>query len=181
MAGTTTQVLIPYPSATDNNNVPADIQALANRLDAVPGIETLTTAARDALAGAQKWDGRLIYNSTTKTLQRYDSTATAWRDVQTFGMGTHASRPAAATANKGMHWYSTDAFAWFWSDGTAWTALFEVTVLTTTQRDGLVAGGLWTGRLIYNSTTVQHEYYTGSAWTALGGGGTYYSRFLGGN
>lgn len=61
----TTKLGLSTPVAADPNNVPADLLTLASRLDAVPGIEILTTTQRDALAAAQRWTGRVIWNATT--------------------------------------------------------------------------------------------------------------------
>lgn len=45
-SGSTARLAIPYPVGTDPNNLPVDLQALANRLDAIAatltGVETLT-------------------------------------------------------------------------------------------------------------------------------------------
>lgn len=105
MAGTTTKLQLPYPESTDNNNVPADLLAIANRLDAVPGVESLTTAARDALAAPQKWTGRVIYNTTTARLEWWNGTlwdrVTTSDDVVSFGReGT-----LVVTAGKGRHYW----------------------------------------------------------------------------
>lgn len=51
-----------YPIGTDPNNVPADIQRLAEDVDAAPGIAVVTTTERDALL---VWTGRTVYNTTT--------------------------------------------------------------------------------------------------------------------
>jgi len=40
-------------------------------------------------------------------------------------------------------------------------------LLTTTQRDALAGGNLWTGRRIYNTTTSRFEYYNGAAWVPV--------------
>jgi hypothetical protein len=71
----------PFPAATSANDVPADIQALATWTDGRPGVSPLTTAARDALTGADLWDGRVIYNLTTAQLERYNATllTPAWQ------------------------------------------------------------------------------------------------------
>lgn len=61
---------IPYPAPTDANNVPVDIKAVADWLDARPGIQTMTTAQRDALTGGNVWLGRIVFNSTTGRLEQ---------------------------------------------------------------------------------------------------------------
>ena len=75
----TTTKGVPYPTPGDPDDVPADLYALAAWVDAQPGIATLTTTARDALAGAELWEGRVIYNDTTNRLEQYDGAA--WTPV----------------------------------------------------------------------------------------------------
>lgn len=75
---TSPRLALPYPAGTANNDVPADFAALAARLDTVI-TGAFTTAARDALVGAEVWLGRVIFNSTTNSLNLY--TATGWIDV----------------------------------------------------------------------------------------------------
>ncbi len=53
-------------------------------------VETFTTTQRNALTAGQKWEGRVIYNSTTDRLQQWDGAA--WQDVP---IGTDI--PALAT------------------------------------------------------------------------------------
>ena len=69
MADTTTVLALPFPEGSDANDVPADIQALAERLDEAPGIESLTSAEISGLAAGEKPAGRVVYNSTTSKLQ----------------------------------------------------------------------------------------------------------------
>ena len=49
MADTTTVMALPFPEWSDANDVPADMQALAERLDEVP----VTTAAAIFMTGSQ--------------------------------------------------------------------------------------------------------------------------------
>lgn len=72
---------LPAPIASDNNNVPADLLALATRLDAILGIEAFTTAGREALATAQKWDGRVIWNSTAGEHQGWNAATSLWQSI----------------------------------------------------------------------------------------------------
>jgi hypothetical protein len=69
MADTTTVMALPFPEGSDANDVPADMQALAERLDEAPGIESLTSAEIAALTSGQKPAGRVVWNSTTSKLQ----------------------------------------------------------------------------------------------------------------
>ena len=77
MADTTTVMALPYPEGSDANDVPADMQALAERLDEAPGIESLTSAQIAALTAGQKPAGRVVYNSTTSKLQVSNGTSFA--------------------------------------------------------------------------------------------------------
>lgn len=69
----------PYPLPGVNNDTSADLQALAEAVDASPGVAPLSTAARDALSGGQRWVGRQIYNTTTKQFEWWDGTD--WQPV----------------------------------------------------------------------------------------------------
>lgn len=62
---TTTPKGVPYPESTDPNNAPGDIKAVADWLNANPGIAAMTTVQRNALTGAQVWPGRTIFNTAT--------------------------------------------------------------------------------------------------------------------
>lgn len=42
--------------------------------------------------------------------------------------------------------------------------------LTTAQRDSIVSGDLYSGLLLFNTTTNRFEYYNGTAWTGIGSG-----------
>lgn len=79
MADTTDVLALPFPEGADANDVPADMQALAERVDEVPGIESLTSAEIAALTSAQKPAGRVVWNSTTSKLQV--SNGTSFADV----------------------------------------------------------------------------------------------------
>lgn len=69
MADVTDVLALPFPEGADANDVPADMQALAERLDEVPGVESLTAVEIAALGSALKPEGRPVYNSTTGKLQ----------------------------------------------------------------------------------------------------------------
>ena len=75
--GTLTAKGIPYPVDDDTPDVPRDMESMAEWLDLRPGIQVLTKVQRDALAGADLWNGRVIVNSTTALVEEY-STAYGW-------------------------------------------------------------------------------------------------------
>lgn len=72
---TTTPKGYRYPVPNDPNNVPQDIQRLAEDVDRAPGIQVYTTAERDALLAAARWVDRLIWNTTVDRLERWDGAA----------------------------------------------------------------------------------------------------------
>lgn len=75
---TTTGKGVPYPEETDANDVPVSLAAIANWVDAHPGVAAVTTAQRDALAGAELWDGRVILNLATGLLEKFNAGTTTW-------------------------------------------------------------------------------------------------------
>lgn len=70
---------VPYANPADPNDLTLHTQGLADWIDANPGVAPVTTAGRDALTGADLWDGRVVLNLTTGQLERYDAAATLWR------------------------------------------------------------------------------------------------------
>lgn len=63
----------PYPIGTDPAaSLDTIVQSLAAWVDTQPGVASMTTTQRDALAAPQKWVGRVIFNSTLLRLQIYD-------------------------------------------------------------------------------------------------------------
>lgn len=76
---TTTVMDLPYPQGSDDADVPADMGALAARLDATPGVESLTSAQIAALSAPQRPPGRVVHNSTTGLLMV--STGASFVDV----------------------------------------------------------------------------------------------------
>ena len=92
----TTTKGFPYPAATVGNNVPADIQALAEQVDAWPGIPALTQAQIDALSSGAKTPNLHVYNSTTGRVQRWNGAA--WVNLIEEGTAT-SGLIAVVTAN----------------------------------------------------------------------------------
>lgn len=68
MADTTTKGF-PYPEGPDPVDVAGDIQALAEAVDAMPGVRSYTATEIAGLTAGQKWAGRVVYNSTSGRLQ----------------------------------------------------------------------------------------------------------------
>jgi hypothetical protein len=60
----------PYPADADDVDVPGDMQILADFIDLSPGITSLSQSSIDGLSGAQKWAGRVVWNTTSTRLQR---------------------------------------------------------------------------------------------------------------
>ena len=95
---TTTTRGVPYPEPADPNDVPSDIEALAEWMDSNPGVLVVTTAQRNALLGADRWVGRVVYNTDFHTLDCWngvvwqaiglrDSTVAGWASLRTLGTG----------------------------------------------------------------------------------------------
>ena len=55
------------------------------------------------------------------------------------------------------------------TDERSYARAVDIPTLTTAQRDALPSSVKTEGMVIYNDTTNQHEWWTGSAWSALGG------------
>lgn len=70
-----------YADQATETTVSTGRLSLANLVASARGIDSFTTAARDALTGAALWDGRQIYNTTTDRMNRYDTGAGAWREI----------------------------------------------------------------------------------------------------
>lgn len=90
----------PYPEDTDAADVPADVQLLAEAVDAAPGIASLTQAQIDALTAGEKWAGRVVWNQTSNKLQRSNGSTFAdmptTADVAVLSNDTPASTGTAA-------------------------------------------------------------------------------------
>lgn len=71
----------PYPQGSDAVDVPGDIQALADAVDASPGVTSYTSTQIAALTAGEKWAGRVIWNSTAGKLQV--SNGSTFTDVDT--------------------------------------------------------------------------------------------------
>ena len=80
MADTTTKGF-PYPEGPDPVDVAGDIQALAEAVDDMPGVQSYTGAEIAALAVGEKWAGRVVWNSTAGKLQV--SNGSTFSDVDT--------------------------------------------------------------------------------------------------
>ena len=80
---TTTAKGIPIPDETDSPDGPTQIAAVANWVDARPGVAPLTYAAINGLAGAALWTGRQVYQTDTGTNRPqpglYTYNGIAWR------------------------------------------------------------------------------------------------------
>jgi hypothetical protein len=69
----------PYPADADDVDVPGDMQILADFIDLSPGVTSLSQSTIDGLSGAQKWAGRIVWNTTTSKVQRCNGST--WTDL----------------------------------------------------------------------------------------------------
>ena len=75
-------------------------------------VETFTTTQRNALTAGQKWEGRVIYNSTTDRLQQWDGAAwfTVPIDTDISALLATAGTPSApGTADRGSSTFAARA------------------------------------------------------------------------
>jgi hypothetical protein len=99
---TTTGKGYPYPIPTDDVDVPGDIQALSQAIDAAPGITSLTQAQIDALGSGDKWAGRVIWNSTAMRLEICDgSTVSPFGTVYRYWSASSAAQTVAIGKARG--------------------------------------------------------------------------------
>jgi len=71
----TTAKGITVPLGTDDNDAVTYITNVANALDAWPGTAIMDTTTRNALSGATRWTGRVIWNTTTTQLEVWNGSA----------------------------------------------------------------------------------------------------------
>lgn len=72
---------VPMAEDSDAADIAARVNPVAQLHHDRPGVSPLTTTQRNALAGSELWDGRVIYNTILDRLQYYDLTAAAWVDL----------------------------------------------------------------------------------------------------
>jgi len=149
MPTSTTKLQLSVPLGTEDNDTVAALDALADRLDEVPGIESFTTTNRDALASAQKWTGRVIFNTTVGKLQMY--TGSTWVGIT---LDTEL-----ATTNTNVTNLTTAVAA----------IPHGIVAMNTATRDALTGGDLYDYRVIANTTNKRFEYYsvTEAKWKPL--------------
>ena len=109
---TTTAKGYQYPTisgGSSNDTVtsyPVIAQANAELEDARPGVSPINTTTRNGFTGTDLWDGRIIWNTTTLQLEKYDLTTTSWIPAVTFtpsgtvtGPDSFGASPNAGTSN----------------------------------------------------------------------------------
>lgn len=110
MASSTPKLQLRKPDGVDLVNVTTDINDNLDKLDANPGLKSVTTTQRNALAGADLWAGRMVYDSTLGKFFWY--TGAAWFYVA--GQEISASETVVAyhagTGNIDMAATATPAF-----------------------------------------------------------------------
>lgn len=98
----------PYPLGSDPNNTQADLQALALWVNDRPGVAALTTTQRNALTGVDRWDGKLVLDTTLDRLYRWDAGTTTWiqlpdtGDIAALLATTGLPAALADTASRGV-------------------------------------------------------------------------------
>ena len=88
----TTAKGFPYPEGPDAVDVAGDIQALAEAVDDMPGVQSYTSTEIAGLAVGDRWAGRVVWNSTAGKLQV--SNGSTFSDVDT-SLALSSTTPAA--------------------------------------------------------------------------------------
>lgn len=76
MASTTPGAALPYPTLPDTPDVPRDVKALADAVDALLGVPSCTSTTRPSTA---LYEGRMVYETDTKRVARWNGAA--WKYV----------------------------------------------------------------------------------------------------
>lgn len=91
-----------YPAVDENYNFAPEVRAaLAKTLELRNGIPPMTQTARNNLVGPELWDGRMIFNTDTDTINRYDIGTFTWVAVITIADMTAADN--AVIADSRLH------------------------------------------------------------------------------
>ena len=86
-----------YPAVDPTYNFPPEVRgALAKSLDLRNTVIPMTTTQRNNLVGIDLWDGRLILNTTTDRINRYDLGTTTWYAIAEFSEITTLTNVVAA-------------------------------------------------------------------------------------
>lgn len=98
---------VPLIEASDTADIAARVNPVAQLQHDRPGVAALTTTQRNALTGAELWDGRLVLNTTTDRLNRYDLGTTSWIVIPDNGdiaalLATTGTPAALGTASRGV-------------------------------------------------------------------------------
>jgi hypothetical protein len=105
---------VPILEASDAADIPARVNPLAQLFHDRPGVSALTTTQRNALTGAELWDGRVILNTTTDRLNRYDLGTTTWVAIADSSeiaalLATSGTPAALGTASRGVSAFAARA------------------------------------------------------------------------
>jgi hypothetical protein len=123
-----------YPQGADAATLfPAVALANANLNDARPGVSVVTTTQMNAYTGTDLWDGRVVWNTTTVSLMRYNLGTTTWvaiTSVTSFS-GTAANRATVVpTPVLGNVYWATDTSVLSIYTGAAWLVLLSGSVIS---------------------------------------------------
>jgi hypothetical protein len=71
-----------YPAVDEEYNFPPEVRAaLAASTELRNTVLPLTQTQRNNLTGPDLWDGRLVLNTTTDRLNRYDAGTSTWKQI----------------------------------------------------------------------------------------------------
>lgn len=98
----------PHPLGSDANDTAGWLDQLAAWVNDRPGVAALTTTQRNALTGVDRWDGKLVLDTTLDRLFRWDAGTTTWIQIadssEVAGLLATTGLPAAlaVTASRGV-------------------------------------------------------------------------------
>lgn len=71
-----------FPAVDEDYNFPPEVRAaLAASIELRNTVLPLTQTQRNNLTGTDLWDGRLVLNTTTDRLNRYDAGTSTWKPI----------------------------------------------------------------------------------------------------
>lgn len=117
MASSTPYQSLPFPDPTDPDDVPADIQGLAEAVDGKLVMVFSTSGTRDAAIGAPT-HGMVAYLQDEKRLSIYQGGE--WRKGTLVQAGLDAARPSATAVPEGTIYYETNTNLLKLQVGSAW-------------------------------------------------------------
>ena len=147
-----------FPSLDQDLNFPPEIlQKLSNAPEFRSFIIPMTKSFRDNLSFDNVWHGRVIYNTTTKTLETWDEQTKSWR----FSLNDNFIPPAPK-----YPWDKNFVLPVAVRDKLKTSEELKHFIIPISEENkrALTDTQLWVGRTVYNLTFKQLESWVGDSW-----------------